>query len=94
MVAYGDGDKQVYITEAGWNDHPRWTRAVRPGQRVVYTLDAYDYAEENWPWVEMVAIWAFRFPAPQHSYADYFAFVAPDFSPKAIYEAVQDYTQP
>jgi hypothetical protein len=94
MVDYGDGGKRVYITEAGWNDHPRWTRAVRPGQRVTYTLDAYAYAEENWPWVEMVAIWAFRFPAPQHSYADYFAFVAPDFSPKAIYEAVQDYTQP
>ena len=94
MVSYGDGEKQVYITEAGWNDHPRWTRAVRPGQRVAYTVDAFAYAEENWPWVEMVAIWAFRFPAPHHSYADYFAFVASDFSPRAVYSAVQAYTQP
>ena len=25
------------ITEGGWNDHPRWTRAVRPGQRIANT---------------------------------------------------------
>ena len=31
MAANGDGDKPVMITEGGWNDHPRWTRAVRPG---------------------------------------------------------------
>jgi hypothetical protein len=94
MVSHGDGDKPVLITEAGWNDHPRWTKAVRPGQRVAYTLDAYAYAEANWPWVEAVAIWAFRFPAPHHSYADYFSFVAPDFTPKAVYGAVREYTRP
>jgi polysaccharide biosynthesis protein PslG len=93
MVAHGDGDKRVYITEAGWNDHPRWARAVRPGQRVTFTVDAYRWAEEAWPWVEMVAMWAFRFPAPQRSYADYFAFVAPDFTPKLIYQAVQAYAR-
>jgi len=94
MVSHGDAEKLVYITEAGWNDHPRWTRAVRPGQRVAYTVDAYAYAEANWPWVETVAVWAFRFPAPHHGYADYFAFVSPDFYPKAVYGAVQEYTQP
>ena len=94
MVEHGDAEKSVYITEAGWNDHPRWTKAVRPGQRIAYTLEAYEYAETNWPWVEMVAMWAFRFPAPQRSYADYYAFVTPEFTPRAIYQAVQAYTQP
>ncbi len=94
MQSHGDGDKKVYITEAGWNDHPRWTRAVRPGQRVAYTVDAYGYVELNWPWVEMVAMWAFRFPALHRSYADYFAFVAPDFTPRVVYGAVQDYARP
>lgn len=94
MVQNGDSEKPVYITEAGWNDHPRWTRAVRPGQRVAYTVDAYAYAEANWPWVEAVAIWAFRFPASSYGYTDYFAMVAPDFTPKPVYWAVQEYTQP
>lgn len=93
MVANGDGWKPVYITEAGWNDHPRWARAVRPGQRVTFTLDAYRWAEEAWPWAKMVAMWAFRFPAPQRSYADYFCFVAPDFTPKPIYQAVRAYAR-
>ena len=94
MVRNGEAHKPVYITEAGWNDHPRWTKAVRPGQRVAYTVDAYAYVEEHWPWVECVAAWAFRFPAPQHSYADYFTFVTPDFTPKAVYHGVQAFTQP
>jgi len=93
MVQYGDGHKPVYITEAGWNDHPRWTKAVRPGERVAYTVDAYAYAETNWPWVEVVAMWAFRFPAPHRSYPDYFAFVAPDFTPRVVYGAVQAFAR-
>ena len=34
MERNGDGAKHIMITEGGWNDHPRWTRAVRPAQRV------------------------------------------------------------
>lgn len=93
MVQHGDAHKQVYVTEAGWNDHPRWTRAVRPGQRVSYTVEAYTYAEANWPWAKAVAMWAFRFPARQRGYADYFAFVAPDFAPRAVYDSVQAYAR-
>ena len=40
MVANGDEAKSAMITEGGWNDHPRWTRAVRPGQRIDYTIRA------------------------------------------------------
>jgi len=94
MVRNGDQSKKVYITEAGWNDHPRWTRAVRAGQRITYTINAYTYAEANWPWVETVAMWAFRFPSPQRSYADYYSFVTPEFTTRPIYRAVQEYTRP
>lgn len=89
MVEHGDGDKPVYITEAGWNDHPRWTKAVRPGQRIEYTLGALQYAEDNWPWAESLCIWAFRFPRPTYNYPDYFTLVAPDFTPKPIYDELQ-----
>ena len=91
MEAYGDAETKIYITESGWNDHPRWTMAVRPGQRIQNTLDALAYAEANWPYVEMMAIWAFRFPAPTKSFMDYYTLVTPEFVPKPIYEAIQEY---
>ena len=92
MVEHGDGDTSIFITETGWNDHPRWTRAVRPGQRIEYTLDALRYAEANWPYVELVAIWAFRLPAPSRSYMDYYTLVTPEFVTKPIYEEIKRYT--
>lgn len=93
MIAYGDEETKIYITESGWNDHPRWTRAVRPGQRIQYTLDAFRYAETHWPYVEVVALWAFRFPAPTRSYMDYFTLVTPEFVTKPIYDEIQQYTR-
>ncbi|RIK19064.1 MAG: hypothetical protein DCC51_09495 [Anaerolineae bacterium] len=92
MVEFGDETTPIYITETGWNDHPRWTMAVRPGQRINYTLAAIDYAAENWPYVKSIALWAFRYPAPTRSYPDYFTLVTPEFMPKPIYDALKEYT--
>lgn len=89
MVEYGDEATPIYVTEAGWNDHPRWTMAVRPAQRIQYTLDALDFAAEHWPYVEVLAIWAFRYPAPTRSYPDYFTLVTPEFVTKPIYDALR-----
>jgi len=93
MVAHGDDAKPVYVTEAGWNDHPRWASAVRPAQRIEYTIGAYEWAHQHWPWCKCVAMWAFRYPAPTYNYQDYYAFVTTDFEPKVIYLEVQRYTQ-
>ncbi|MCP5094582.1 MAG: cellulase family glycosylhydrolase [Chloroflexi bacterium] len=92
MIANGDQGKKIFITETGWNDHPRWTRAVRPGQRIQYTLDAIQFANKNWPYVETMAIWAFRFPAPTKSYMDYYTLVTPEFIPKPIYNELKALT--
>lgn len=93
MARNGDGDKPCLITEGGWNDHPRWTRAVRPAQRILYTIRAYEKAREEWPWCQAVALWAFRYPWPAQNHQDYYTFVAPDLTPKPIYEEVQRYAQ-
>ncbi len=92
MVANGDAATPIYITEAGWNDHPRWTMAVRPAQRIQYTLAALDYAAAHWPYVEVLALWAFRYPAPARSYPDYFTLVTPEFVTKPLYDALRDYS--
>lgn len=91
MVEAGDEDTPIYITEAGWNDHPRWSMAVRPAQRIRYTLDALDLAAANWPYVRTIAIWAFRYPAPTRSYPDYFTLVTPEFMPRPLYNALKEY---
>jgi hypothetical protein len=93
MVRNGDAEKPVYITEAGWNDHPRWANAVLPGLRIDYTLRAYDKAAQEWPWCEMVAMWAFRYPRPARTFQDSFTFVTPGFITKPIYGAVQNYAR-
>jgi hypothetical protein len=92
MMDHDDADTPVMITETGWNDHPRWTLAVKPAQRIQYTLDAIKYAEDHWPYVETLAIWAFRYPAPTMSYPDYFTLVTPEFVPKPIYQELQKFT--
>ncbi len=90
MVENGDAEKPIYITEAGWNDHPRWTKAVRPAQRAAYTIQAYEIAQ-SWDWCRVVAIWAFRLPWPTHTFQDYFTLVDVDFVPKPIYWEIQNY---
>lgn len=93
MVNYGDGGKKIYVTEGGWNDHPRWTYAVRPGQRIAYTLDAYAYAEEHYDWLETFCLWAFRYPIPTNGYPDYFTLVSVKFDAKPIYTVLQAYAR-
>ncbi len=90
MSANGDSGKQLYITEAGWNDSRRWSYAVRPAQRISYSIGAYQQAM-NWDWCPSVSLWAFRLPAPAYTYMDNYTFVAPDFVPKPIYLEVQKY---
>ena len=92
MIKNGDAAKHMMITEGGWNDHPRWTKAVRPAERIEDTLRAYQLCQQ-WTWVDACVMWAFRFPAPAQTYQDYFTFVTPNFDPKPIYYEVQKYAE-
>lgn len=93
MMNHGDAAKPAFVTEFGWNDHPRWTGAVRPSQRSAYTIQSFDLAEANWAWVEKLCIWALRYPADLLSYPDNFTLISADFSKKPIYYALQDYAR-
>ena len=93
MRNHGDEEKRATITEFGWNDHPRWTGAVRPSQRSAYTVQAFEYAENNWDWVDNLCLWALRYPADTLSYPDNFTLISADFTLKPIYFALQDYAR-
>lgn len=90
---YGAQHLPVYITEMGWNDHPRWALAVSPSRRIRYTLDALQYALDNWQQVENLCVWAFRYPLPTLGYPDHFTLVATDFQPRPIYYALQQFAR-
>jgi hypothetical protein len=94
MINYGDEASPVYVTEAGWNDHPRWTWSVSPGMRARYTLAAYHWAEAQWSWCPVVAMWMFRTPQPLHNYQDAYAFVTSDFRERPIYRVIQEAVTP
>ncbi len=93
MVAYADEHKPIFVTEAGWNDHPRWTASVSPAQRIRYTIGAFEWARLHWPWCPVVAMWTFRLPAPRYNHRDNYAFVTPEFDLKPIYLEVQAYAR-
>ncbi len=93
LVKHGDASKQIIITEGGWNDSPRWSAAVAPADRIRWTVGAYRLAQE-WDWLEAMCMWQFSLPTPTRTYQDYWTFVAPDGTPKAIYYAVQALSQP
>jgi hypothetical protein len=93
MARYDDPHTPVYITESGWNDNPRWTKAVSPAQRVAYTVNAFRWAETEWPWLDKLCIWVFRYPASTRSYPDNFTLITPDFQTTPIYAALQAYAR-
>ena len=92
MVRNGDGDKKVIITEGGWNDHPRWTKAVRPYQRILYTIQAYEMARD-WEWCQAFVVWSFRTPVPEKNFRDYYTLVTTGFILKPIYLELQNYAR-
>ncbi|HEU4323134.1 MAG TPA: hypothetical protein VFS21_08270 [Roseiflexaceae bacterium] len=89
MQRRGDGDKPLIITEGGWNDNLRWANAVRPSDRLRWTVEAYRMAQ-GWDWLEAMCLWQFSLPQPTHTYQDNWTFVASDGTPKAIYWAVRE----
>ncbi len=93
LAEHSAADKPIIITEGGWNDHPRWIHAVKPAQRIEYTIRAYQLAEQ-WDWCKAAILWVFRYPWPTKSYLDYYTFVTPNFDPKPIYLEVRRYAVP
>ncbi len=61
MVKYGDGNKQVAITEFGWTSDPirpayAWHR-VEEETKADYFVRAYQWAKQNWqPWIGVMSL--------------------------------------
>jgi len=99
MVANGDADKPIWISEMNANalppDHPAYPAygRVTLQQQARYAPLAYQRAMEEWPWVGVVNFWFFKRPSDlerdQAWY--YFRMVEPDFTPLPVYDAMRAY---
>ncbi len=102
MVANGDADKPIWISEMSANAVPNDPAIpdfgaygqVTPEQQARYAVLAYQRAMEEWPWVGVVNFWFFKRPsdAERNQAWYYFRMVEPDFSPLPVYEAMKEYT--
>ena len=104
MKRYGDSEKAVWFNEYGWNASPEtfpeelliWKR-VSEEQQAQYTLQGIEWARQEWPWAGVFNIWYFRQTGQQYTpneAAYYFRMVDVDFTPRRLYDAVQDATRP
>ena len=102
MERNGDDNKAVWFNEFGWNAAPEtfgdealiWKR-VTEEQQAEYTLQGIEFARQEWPWAGVFNVWYFRQTGQQYTPDDaayYFRMVDVDFTPRRVYDAVQDAT--
>lgn len=108
MVNHGDGDKPVWATEFGWlldSDEegvecdPNWDASgfswqqVTSQQQADYLTRAFDYADANWAWMEVMIVSNLDFSTmPWYDTCDplrWFAVLKPDGSARPAYTALQ-----
>ena len=100
MVANGDADKPIWISEMAWDAVPtdlpdqRFGR-VTPEQQGRYATMAYQRAEEEWPWIGVINTWYFKRATDQwfreNKPEAYFRLADPDFTLQPAYYALKDY---
>ena len=101
MVANGDAEKPIWISEMNSNavpDDPSiqgWGAygQVTPEQQARYAVLAYKRAMEEWPWAGVVNYWFFKraSDAERDQSWYYFRMVETDFTPLPVYEEIREY---
>jgi hypothetical protein len=98
MIANGDEEKRVAILEMGWTtdsrpDSPYHWHAVTEEQQADYLVRAFDYAQQNWPWLELMsAVYIAKFDWTEENEEYWWAITYPDFPETRVrpaYEALK-----
>ncbi len=98
MVQNGDSAKPIWASEIGWDALPaNWTQlpllfgSVSREIQASYTVQAYQRAAAQWPWMDVMAVWHLRKvhaeDAQQQDY--YFDLVSNDWQIEPVYYALQ-----
>ncbi|MBK8020560.1 MAG: cellulase family glycosylhydrolase [Chloroflexi bacterium] len=103
MVANGDANVPVWISEAAWNpvgepDVPEIPGkenfgSVTEEQAARYMPLAFERATREWNWIGVIMYWYWKRPDESERGQPfyYFRMVEPDFTPLPVYGAMRDY---
>jgi hypothetical protein len=98
MVKNGDAAKPIWITEMNWNAPPpdladKPFGAVTLEQQARYAVEAFQRAQQEWPWLGVINVWFFKraTDTEQDQAMYYFRLVEPDFTPMPVYDALKTY---
>jgi polysaccharide biosynthesis protein PslG len=97
MVKNGDVDKPIWAMEVGWNTVPVGMTAtfgrVSEDQQARYTVQGYERAQDEWPWMGSLMYWFFKraYDTERDQPFYYFRMLNPDFTPLPVYAAMKDY---
>jgi polysaccharide biosynthesis protein PslG len=95
MKSYGDGAKEIWLTEYGWSVHansgnePNWNRGVTREQQADYLVRSLVYLGANRPYVTKVFWYNERNRATGHPHEDGFGLLTRDLSEKPAYVAAK-----
>jgi polysaccharide biosynthesis protein PslG len=98
MVRNGDQGKPIWASEIGWDALPAdWSQypllfgSVSRALQAEYTVRAYQRAAEQWPWMDVMAVWHLRkvHPADAAVQDYYFDLVSTDWQLEPVYLALQ-----
>jgi hypothetical protein len=104
MERHGDGGTPIWAVEYGWvalpddweGDPSPWGEPVSQERQAEYLYHGYLRAQREWPWMGVMAVWAFRFPHPPDAPDQIgnptrgFALVEHDFTPRPAYTLLKD----
>jgi hypothetical protein len=97
MVANGDANKAIWVSEAGWNAVPEFMDdpygRVSDAEQARYAVQAYQRAQSEWPWAGVINYWFFKRPSDAEKDQPwyYFRLLEPDFAPSPAWPALSDY---
>ncbi len=101
MVQNGDSGRPIWIAEVGWNSLPEEFPAISlfgrvdRGLQASYTVQSFQRAQSEWPWVGVLNLWHFRLVMPDAEYLQqyFFSAVDEDFTTFPLYKAMYELTR-
>ncbi len=101
MLARDDGRTPLWASHWGWNSlPPDWAGepsiwgSVTPNERIMYTLQAFDRAQRELPWLGAMFLHHWQ-PNVESASAQWgFALIGPDDQPSDLLTALQNYDFP
>lgn len=101
MLANDDGKTPLWASHWGWNALPAdWSGepsiwgAVRADEQIAFTLQAFDRAHREWPWLGAMILHHWQPAAAADSAQWGFALMGPKSQPSPLLKAIQNYPFP